>query len=188
MTTPVDLNEVHREFWKPRHAKIDELMKKRHLVATVARREAEKARFVKLATSEAVRVERIRNQKPFECELENAAEEFASLPLVEAQRRRAKKPRGKVGPDEETLNQVIEALVSRPEHRSSSAPELWSHLFAELDRLLLDPEEAIHPTDPRKSAYSYEFNSKRKTITYGRLATLVSEYRKKVTLAGRPKP
>jgi hypothetical protein len=186
MTTRVDINEIHRNFWQQRQTKIDALLANPRLTAIVTKREVEKARFVHLATSEAVRIERIRNQKPFESELESTAEEYASLPYIEAQRRRASRPRGKVTDDGKTLNQVIELMVSKPEYQFLSTPELWPHLFDILNQLLLDPEE-IASTNLRKSNYTYEFNDKRKRITYGRFANLASEYRNKVTLAGLPK-
>lgn len=177
-TASVNINELHREFWQQRLADINELLVKPHLVAIVAKREAEKARFVKLAMTEAVRIERIRNQKSFESELMNVAEEYGSLALVEAQRRRARRPRGKVTVDGRTLNQIVEMLVSKSEHRTLTAPELWPHFFAELDKLDLDPKE-IKAANQKKSEYSYEFNGKKRSITYGRFANLVSKYRQK---------
>ena len=123
------LNTRNREYWNQRQANINALLAKPHLVAIVAKREAKKPRFVHLATTEAVRLERLRNQEPFESELDNTAEEFESLPVVEAQRRRAKRPRGKITDDGKTLNQVIEILVSKPEYLDLSAPELWPHFF-----------------------------------------------------------
>ena len=178
MTPQININELHRGFWEQRQTRINALLKKPHLVALVARREAEKTYFVKLAMSDPVRIERIRNQKSFEAELESAAEEFASLPLVKSQRSRAKKPRGKVTDEGKTLNQVIETLVYRPEYRFSSAPDLWPHLFAELDQLGLFPIE-LSARILRKSAYSYEFSGKRKKISYVRFANLVSRIPKK---------
>lgn len=178
MTPQININELHREFWERREISITALLKKPRLVAIVARREADKARFVKLATSDAVRIERIRNLRSFECELENAAEEVASLPLVEAQRTRSRRPRGKVTEEGKTLNEVIEALVRRPEHLFLSAPELWPPLCAELDRVELRPRE-LNSGNLKKSAYSYEFKDRTKKITYRRFANLVSKYRKK---------
>ena len=179
ITTLAELNTRNREFWNQRRANINAILSKPHLVAIVAKREAKKRSFVLLAPTEAVGLDRIRDQEPFESELENAAEEFASLPVVEAQRRRAKRPRGKITDDGKTLNQVIEILVFKPEYLDLSAPELWPHLFAELNRLLLDPREIPNKKNSKKSAYTYCFNSKDKSITYGRFANLVSEYRKK---------
>ena len=96
MTTRVDINEIHRNFWRQRQAKIDALyLAKPYLGPIVAKREFDKARFVHLATSEAIRIERIRNQRPFEVEWESAAEDVASLPYINAQRRRARRPRVK---------------------------------------------------------------------------------------------
>jgi hypothetical protein len=178
MTQFVDINELHRSFWAERRTDIEALLAKPHLVAIVATREAEKARFVKLAISEADRIERIRNQKSFECELENVAEELASLPVIKAQQRRAKKPRGRVTDDGKTLPQIVETLLAKPESRVLSAPELWSHLYAELDQLDLDPRE-INPGNLKQAAYTYQFNNKRKPITYRRFANRVSEFRKK---------
>jgi hypothetical protein len=190
----VDINKIHREYWETRQVKINDLLTKPHLVAIVARREADKSRFVKMAVSESARIERIRNQRCFESELEAAADEFSSLPVIEAQplpiiesqplpiikaqRIRAKKPRGKVTDDGKTLNQVIETLASKAEHRCLTAPALWPHFFAALDQLGLDPEE-LSQSNTRKLAYSYDFKDKRKTIGYRRFATFVSDCRKK---------
>jgi len=178
MTPTVDINEIHRKFWTKRKTEIGKLLVKPHLVAIASRREIKKAHFVHLARSEADRIERIRNQQPFECELESAADEFASLPVIKAQRRRAKKPRGKVTEDGRTLDQVIEQLVSKTGSRDYSAPELWSPFYAELDQLELDPKD-MNPGNMKKAFYSYEFGTERKTITYRRFANLVSKYRKK---------
>jgi hypothetical protein len=109
ITTLAGLNTRNREFWNQRQTNINALLAKPYLVAIVARRGAKNASFVHLATTEADRLKWFRNQEPFESELENTAEEFASLPIVEAQRRRAKRPRGKITDDGKTLNQVIVA-------------------------------------------------------------------------------
>jgi hypothetical protein len=178
MTPTVDINEIHRKFWTKRQTEIGKLLVKPHLVAIASRRESKKAHFVHLARSEADRIERIRNQQPYECELESAAEEVALLPVVRAQRCRAKKPRGKVTEEGRTLGQVIELLVSKPEYGDSSASELWTHFYAELDRLDLEPKDK-NQGKLNKSSYSYEFGGKRKIISYGRFANLVSKYRKK---------
>jgi hypothetical protein len=152
MIALIDINETHRRFWAARHRTINGLSTKSHLMVIVMRRELHKAQFVKLAASEPARIERIRNQTSFECELENVAEEYASLPLMAAQRLRAKKPRGKLAVDgDRTLDQIIEALVCRPEHRNSSASEIWPFLFSELEYLRLDPKEIDSAT------YSYDF-------------------------------
>lgn len=62
MTPTVDINEIHRKFWKERQTEIGKLLVKPHLVAIASRREIKKAHFVHLARSEADRIERIRNQ------------------------------------------------------------------------------------------------------------------------------
>ena len=82
MKPAVDINQIHNEFWVRRQAGIKVLFAKSHLVAIVARREANKAHYVKLTMREADRIERIRHQKTFECELEAVAEEYGSLPIT----------------------------------------------------------------------------------------------------------
>jgi hypothetical protein len=101
----------------------------------------------------------------------------AGISHMRAQRLRAKKPRGKVTDDGRTLDEVIEILASKLEYRKLSTPELWPHFHAELTQHGLDPEE-LDPGNLRKSAYAYDFNGKRKIISYRRFANLVSEYRK----------
>jgi hypothetical protein len=93
-----------------------------------------------------------------------------------SQARRASRPRGKLA-DGRTLNQVIAELALRPEHRDATALELWPHLYAELDRLTLSPEETRDPKDPRRNAYAYDYRDSRKTITFGQFANVVSKSR-----------
>jgi hypothetical protein len=94
-----------------------------------------------------------------------------------AQQKRARKPRGRVGDDGATIQQIVEALVRRPEYREQTACELWSHLFAKLDDLGLDPQEESG-SDPRRDRYTYDFNGIRKKITFGHFSNVVSQARR----------
>lgn len=100
----------------------------------------------------------------------------AGLNHKEAQRRRAQRSRVKVTEDGQTIKQVVERFVRKPEHREEGAPELWSPFFSELDQLELDPEEVTH-SDLRKRHYEYAFGDKRRKISYGQFANLVSALR-----------
>jgi hypothetical protein len=55
---------------------------------------------------------------------------------------------------------------------------LWNDFYGELDKLHLDPKE-IGNVDQRKAVYEYDFDGKKKTISYGRFANIVSQIRKK---------
>jgi len=68
-------------------------------------------------------------------------------------------------------------LALRPELRDETARELWPHLYAELDRMTLNPEETPDPKDPRRDAYAYDYSDSRKTITFGQFANVVSQSR-----------
>lgn len=96
-----------------------------------------------------------------------------------AQSERAKKPRSRVTDFGETLEQLIAELALDPQHRDSTAKDLWPHFFAELDTQELNPEEVNHPLDVTKCGYMYDFGSGRKKITFGRFANIVSQARRK---------
>lgn len=91
---------------------------------------------------------------------------------------KAKKPRGKVGEDEETLSEIIGRLALCGD-QEESAKALWRKFYGELDRLLLDPVEKEHPTELQKSSYEYTPDKgRRKKITFGYFAGVVSAFRK----------
>jgi hypothetical protein len=97
----------------------------------------------------------------------------------ETQRLRAKKPRSKLSEDGQSIHSIIERLALSPGHRDETVMELWPSFFHELDNAKLRPREINHP-DPKKRAYNYKpSNGGRTSITYGRFANLVSEFRKK---------
>ena len=87
------------------------------------------------------------------------------------QSRIAQNPRGKIeGAEGETINEMIGRLAKgRPDE---SAKELWVHFYSKLDEHSLNPHEEI-----QKGVIDYDFKSKRKTITFGTFAKVVSQYR-----------
>jgi hypothetical protein len=177
MITLTDINKLHEEFWRNRKRITQQLMENQHILAIAVERENAKARYVKLATSEGDRIERIRHQKSFESELEETARDLAPfLALAEAQSKRARKPRGKVGDDGKTLNQVIGALALN--HPELTAKELWPRCFAQLDELGLSPEEIPYGSGLRKSAYRYDTSRGTKRITFGQFSNVVSKTRR----------
>lgn len=91
--------------------------------------------------------------------------------IRENQSIKAKKLRSKI-------NELIKNLALSNEHIDESAKQLWTHFFSELDASEFDPEEIDHNTDLSKSAYEYNFLDKRKRITFGRFANIVSKCRK----------
>lgn len=90
-----------------------------------------------------------------------------------------RKSRGKITDDGRTLAQIIKTLALNPDHRDLRAKELWGHLFAELDRLKLAPEEVPHPTSLEKCFYKYGPYKSRKQLTYKRFSNAVSNHRRK---------
>lgn len=98
------------------------------------------------------------------------------LALAEAQSERARKPRGKVGDEGQTLNQMIGALaLNSPE---LTAKELWPRCFAQLDELGLSPKEIPYGSGSRKSAYLYDTSRGSKRITFGQFSNVVSKTRR----------
>lgn len=82
----------------------------------------------------------------------------------------AQKSRGEIG-------KIIKTLAISPEHAEDSAKELWPHLFSALDREHKNPEEVNHATDLKKCCIWYDYNDRRKTITFGQFSNKVSAYR-----------
>lgn len=103
----------------------------------------------------------------------------AGINYKETQRRRAKKPRSKITEDGQSVHAIIERLALSPEHRDETANELWLCFYNKLDEAKLRPNEITH-TDPKKAAFSYKpFDRSTASMTCGRFANLVTEYRKK---------
>ncbi len=87
------------------------------------------------------------------------------------QSRIAKHPRGKFdGPDGDTINDLIGHLARR--RPDESAKELWSHFYSKLDEEELDPEESLDST-----IITYDFNGRRKPLTFGTFQKVVSLFR-----------
>jgi hypothetical protein len=90
----------------------------------------------------------------------------------ETQRSRAQRPRGKIGDIGLTMKEIILRLAVRPENQDLTARELWPCFFAELDSWGLCPSD-------RKSVYEYDFEDRRKTITYPHFANVISRCRRR---------
>ena len=97
--------------------------------------------------------------------------------MRDAQQRRATKPRGKVSEDGRTMGQVIADFVRRPEYREALTKELWEPFFAELEALRLDPERQPEAAGALTRAYVYNFDDRRKSISYSQFANVVSKSR-----------
>ena len=61
MITPTHINKLHEEFWWNRKRITDHLMENQYILAVVVNRENAKAKYVKAATSDRDRIERIRH-------------------------------------------------------------------------------------------------------------------------------
>jgi hypothetical protein len=175
------INEKNRDFWLKQKSDIHELLStenKKYIIDFALRREARKTGFVKLATSNAERIERLRTQVSFECEVKDATEDLSLLPIILAQRDRAKKPRVKLTEEGRSIRDVIKDIALHSEHRDKYAKELWPHFFAKLEQLDLEPTERDSAeTGSHKWAYSYNLNGKPRSITYSHFANIVSACR-----------
>jgi hypothetical protein len=90
------------------------------------------------------------------------------------QSRIARHPRGKLS-DGEFLTDVIGRLAR---DEDATARELWNELFGLLERDGYFPLEQWNKREPPKSTLSYETsNCKRRSITFGRFANIISEKR-----------
>jgi hypothetical protein len=97
----------------------------------------------------------------------------------ETQRLRAKKPRSNTTEDGISTEYIIEQLALSAEHREETTKELWPHFFSKLEEAKLRPKESSH-SNPRQSSYTYNpSDGGPKSITFGRFANQVSQYRKK---------
>jgi len=91
------------------------------------------------------------------------------------QKERAAKPRGKVGDNDETVSDIIQDLLNKPEYRAQSAKELWPHFLSSLKDHGLDPELG------RAGAVWYNSSSRsgRRQMALPTFANKVSQLRKK---------
>lgn len=93
----------------------------------------------------------------------------------------ASQPRGKIISDDgdgETIGEIIGGLALSYEHQNDFAIEIWMPFFSELRHRHLNPKEVDHPIDQKKSYIEYDqANGKRKQITFGQFANIVSDYR-----------
>jgi hypothetical protein len=92
------------------------------------------------------------------------------------QTEKAKKKRGKISDDGETMREVIERLALI--HREESAKRIWPHFFSELESLGLEPESIYDPEGLEQWTYTYDFLDRRKKITLKRFADVISEFRR----------
>ena len=95
------------------------------------------------------------------------------------QSEKARKPRGKIGNNETTIRQFIQKLALSNEHKEDSHKELWQHFYWKLEEERLDPEEKPHASDLDKSCYLYNFNDKRKSISFGNFVNVITKSRNK---------
>jgi hypothetical protein len=100
----------------------------------------------------------------------------AGLKYRRTQSARARKQRGKLEGNGLTMSAVVHRLATRPERLTDSARELWPHFQAALDELGLSPEES---GCDRKRFYTYDFNDRRKKISFRQFANIVSKARRK---------
>ena len=177
MITHAEINERNRAFWEARYQLIDKLMDNKRIVAVVVNRQKRKAADARLTRDYKDPIEQLRDQKPFESQLEEVAldlEPFMSL--IEAQQKRAQKPRGRIGNDRETLGEIVRELALKPAYRDLAAKKLWPHLFSALEECTSVVADESH-SDIRKWRYKYDFNGNTKTITLGRFTNIVAKAR-----------
>lgn len=84
---------------------------------------------------------------------------------------KARKPRGRVSEDGETLADIIRELALSREHMEDSAKELWPHFFHALEMRGLQPKD-------EDNQYRYGFGQNHwRVVTFGRFANIVSDHR-----------
>jgi hypothetical protein len=99
------------------------------------------------------------------------------LRTKESQKKRAIRPRVRVGDYNEPLRGIIETLISKRDHKDLSARELWPLFQATLDNSGADPKEAI--SESGSPACSYNTGDGRRRISFRSFANLVSKLRRK---------
>lgn len=99
-----------------------------------------------------------------------------------AQSERARKPRGKLGEGDQTLNQIIQAIATSPENRDLPPSELIEILIGNLTALGLEPVKIdVSKTGlPKSIEYKRYEGDKviRRTISYRRFRTVVNTARR----------
>ncbi|WP_368507588.1 hypothetical protein [Bradyrhizobium lupini] len=99
--------------------------------------------------------------------------EFDLGRMLQAQRKRAARPRVKVGDYAEPIRQIIERLVSKPTLRGLNAKAIWPHFFSELQDLGCAPSEAAD-----ELSVSYEFGTGRRKMTFRTFRNAVAMIRR----------
>ena len=89
----------------------------------------------------------------------------------------ASNPRGKIGDNGATNDQIIGQLALANEYLELGAKELWQHYISALNDLALNAKEDETNPDWKKWTILYDFNGSRKPITGGQFANVVSDYR-----------
>ena len=101
------------------------------------------------------------------------------IEYCDSQKRKAKKPRGKISEGGQTVSGIISHLAQSVEYTDDGAPELWNRFYGLLDDERLDPKESVSCCDSKKSYIEYDgADGRRKQITFGRFSNAVSENRK----------
>lgn len=101
-----------------------------------------------------------------------------------SQSEKARKSRGKITDDGETISNIINRLANARDALGDPVPatDLWEPLFAALQQAGVDPKETRNNGEPRKTFYSYTTaNGKGKTIKRGTFDNKISIYRKKLS-------
>ena len=208
-----DLNDFYASWYAAREPKIARALSNPQIAKLAYKREVEKVRFTSMATNDADRIMRLRQQKTYEASLLEVAEELdevashflqigattgpdstsighsSPLDLLEqtvrqakrfgaAQKARAKKPRGKID-GEVTMAEIVKKLAIAPDHRETSAKQLWPLFISDLGDRRLDPEEVASTTGSRKSACKYNYADRRRSIAFSSFQNLVSKARRK---------
>ena len=86
-----------------------------------------------------------------------------------AQSDKAKRPRGKIGDNGLTINEIVKDLVRL--HENETASEMWPHLYAKLDELDAEPEEI------NKTIKYCNSNGDPKTITFKTFCNMISKHK-----------
>lgn len=101
-----------------------------------------------------------------------------------AQQKKARKSRGKITEDGETISDLIERLARQRDALGDyvPAPSLWEPLFSALQNAGADPKETRNNGKPRQTFYSYTTaKGTSGEIRCGTFETKISAYRKKLS-------
>lgn len=184
-----DLNRRNQVVWKKRRKLIDKLCSNRELLEAVIRRVNSTCALLKAPTDPAAALARLREARSFEQEALDLASALQSSKFAQAQAKRGKEWRVKIGPERIPLRAAVKKLISRPEYRDLRPRELLPHFYSELQTLECAPEWFNSgPLCNQTIQFQYyalgATYPKTRTIKFVRFRKIVLDLRKEIRLPG----